>query len=102
VALSGGSASTSPGFVSNAAGTWRWTATYSGDANNNTVSSGCNDEQVTITQPVQSQITPTGTTCQQFRDGSAGTLNTLQYTVKSGKVSSVSPGVFFYWVKVTA
>jgi hypothetical protein len=49
VPLSGGSASTSPGFVSNAAGTWRWTATYSGDGANNSVSSGCQAEQVTIT-----------------------------------------------------
>jgi hypothetical protein len=55
-----------------------------------------------IPPPVESQITPTGTTCSQFNAGAASTLSTLQYTVRSGKVNSVAPGVFFYWVKVTA
>jgi len=49
-----------------------------------------------------SQITHTGTTCTQFRDGTAATLSVLQYAVKNGKVSAVNPGVFFYWVKVSA
>jgi len=53
-------------------------------------------------QPVTSQITPTATTCSQFNSGTAATLSELDYAVKSGKVSSVAPGVFFYWVKVTA
>jgi hypothetical protein len=43
-----GSAKTVDGFVSNQAGVWRWTADYSGDDNNNPVSSGCDDEPVTI------------------------------------------------------
>jgi len=34
--------------ATNAAGTWRWTASYAGDSNNNTVASGCDDEKVTI------------------------------------------------------
>jgi hypothetical protein len=46
------------------------------------------------------QITPTGTTCNQFNNDSATTLDTLKYTVKGGKVNSVAPGVFFYWIKV--
>ncbi len=50
VAVSGnGSYSTTGGFVANTVGTWRWTAGYSGDSNNNAVSSGCDDEQVTVT-----------------------------------------------------
>jgi hypothetical protein len=50
-----------------------------------------------------SQITPTGTTCTQFRNGTADTLSTLNYSVSNGKVGqNVTPGVFFYWVKVTA
>ena len=49
-----------------------------------------------------SQITPTGTTCQQFRDGTAQTLLNLNYSVSGGKIkNSVNPGVFFYFVKVT-
>jgi hypothetical protein len=48
VALSGNTASTTPGFVSNKSGTWRWTASYAGDSNNESASSGCQAEQVTI------------------------------------------------------
>ena len=49
-----------------------------------------------------SQITPTGTTCNQFRDGTAQTLPNLNYSVSGGKIrQNVTPGVFFYWVKVT-
>jgi Bacterial pre-peptidase C-terminal domain len=48
-----------------------------------------------------SQITPTGTTCTEFNNGTAETLSSLSYSVKSGKISQVAPGVFFYWVKVT-
>jgi hypothetical protein len=50
-----------------------------------------------------SQITPTGTTCSQFAGNTSSTLSTLNYAVDaSGNVSTVTPGVFFYWVKVTA
>ena len=49
-----------------------------------------------------SKITPTGTTCTQFRDGTAETLSNLNYSVDNGKIKqNVTPGVFFYWVKVT-
>jgi len=48
-----------------------------------------------------SQITPTGTTCTQFANGTAQTLSNLQYSVKNGQINQVNPGVFFYWVKVT-
>lgn len=47
-----GTYNTSSGFASNVAGTWRWVAVYSGDVSNNSVSGGCNDEQVTIVAPV--------------------------------------------------
>ena len=50
-----------------------------------------------------SQITPTGTTCSQFANGTAETLLNLNYSVSSGKIkNNVTPGVFFYWVSVTA
>lgn len=44
----GGSASTTTGFTTVAAGTYEWTADYSGDGNNNSASSGCGAETVTI------------------------------------------------------
>jgi hypothetical protein len=48
-----------------------------------------------------SKITPTGTTCTEFNNGTAETLSSIQYSVKNGVISQVAPGVFFYWVKVT-
>ena len=51
VALTAGSATTTPGFTSLVAGIHRWTAAYAGDANNNAASSGCSAEPVTITNP---------------------------------------------------
>jgi hypothetical protein len=57
VAVSGASASTSPGFTTKLAGTYRWTASYSGDTYNKPVASGCQDEQVTV-----NKATPTLTT----------------------------------------
>jgi len=48
------------------------------------------------------QITPTGTTCSQFQNGTAETLLNLNYSVSGGKIkNNVTPGVFFYWVAVT-
>jgi len=34
-------------------------------------------------------------------NGTAQDLTSLNYSVKSGKINQVAPGVFFYWVKVT-
>jgi uncharacterized repeat protein (TIGR01451 family) len=57
---------------------------------------------IPITPPtIVAQITPTKTTCSQFAAGTSPTLSELQYSVKSGKISQVNPGVFFYWVKVS-
>jgi len=51
---------------------------------------------------VVGQITPTATTCDQFSSGTAATLTDLNYSIKAGKVAAVNPGVFFYWITVTA
>jgi len=51
---------------------------------------------------VNSQIAPTATTCAAFRDGKAAVLDTLNYSVKNNQISQVAPGVFFYWIQVTA
>jgi hypothetical protein len=49
---------TTTGYTSLVAGTYRWTADYAGDANNAAVSSGCQDEQVVITQPTSQGCSP--------------------------------------------
>jgi hypothetical protein len=54
---------------------------------------------------VKSQITPTATTCSQFNAGTSPTLDTLNYSVKTNGVTTISqvdPGVFFYWIQVDA
>ena len=51
VTVSGnGGYNTSPGWTTAAVGTYRWTAAYSGDSNNNPASSGCQEEQVVVTK----------------------------------------------------
>jgi len=51
-AVAGNGTYTSGGFVPAAPGTYRWTAVYSGDVNNNGVTSACNapNESVTVTK----------------------------------------------------
>ena len=51
--------------------------------------------------PEVGKITPTGTTCQQYRDGTASTLGQVLYTTKGDVINSVSPGVFFYYTQVS-
>ncbi|MEO5617609.1 MAG: FlgD immunoglobulin-like domain containing protein [Candidatus Eisenbacteria bacterium] len=50
------------------------------------------------------QLTHTSTTCSSFMDGTAGDLpsSDLHYAVRDGVISTISPGVFFYWTKVSA
>ncbi|GAA4493800.1 Calx-beta domain-containing protein [Actinoallomurus oryzae] len=47
--LSGSGTAASGNVTIGAAGTYRWTATYGGDADNNSVTSPCSAEQVTVT-----------------------------------------------------
>ncbi len=47
------------------------------------------------------KIAPTQTTCQQYRDGAAPDLGSLTYSVKGKAINAVSPGVFFYYGKVS-
>ena len=62
-----------------------------------------NQAQATINQvPPTGKIAPTNTTCQQFRDGTSGDLLDEWYLVKSNKINSIAPGVFFYYSKITA
>lgn len=48
-----------------------------------------------------SAIGSTGSTCSQFASGKLGELTRLRYASSGGKVSSVTPPTFDYWVRVT-
>jgi uncharacterized repeat protein (TIGR01451 family) len=78
-------------------------ATYNNTASFTSTNAGTGSAQASteVKCAVISQITPTQTTCDQFKSGTAGTQSTLNYSVKSGKVNQVDPGVFYYWVTVT-
>ena len=67
--LSGGSAASAPPFTTVAVGTHQWVATYNGDTNNTTVSSGCSAEPVDIGQAPQPMVTKTVTSNTQNPDG---------------------------------
>jgi hypothetical protein len=102
---SGAASSGSQTFTPTAAGTYYWVATFSGDVNNTPVNAtnvGCGDshEAVVVTAPT-AQITPTGTTCAQFRDGTSTTLSTISYSTSGANISTDNPGVFFYYDKVS-
>jgi hypothetical protein len=47
------------------------------------------------------QISPTGTTCGQYSNGTAPTLGGLHYTTSGGLINAATPGVFFYYTKVS-
>jgi uncharacterized repeat protein (TIGR01451 family) len=75
----------------------------------NTAGKGPQDQPVSNTAtatvrqvPATGKITPTATTCQQFANGTNGDLTDELYTVKGNKINSISPGVFFYYSKITA
>ena len=92
---------TTTGFVAKTNGTYQWTASFSGDANNAAASSKCGSDPVPV-GPQVSRITPSATTCAQFASGFATGLSATQYTLNGTKVSTVTPPTFTYWVKVTS
>jgi hypothetical protein len=49
-----------------------------------------------------SRITPTGTTCSQFRSGTFSDLNAASYTTKGTVVNAATPGVMFYYTTIVA
>jgi hypothetical protein len=68
VTVSGNGSYTSPSFTPGQAGTYWWTASYSGDTNNTPVASGCDQEPVTLSQAAPGIATApsaigTGTRC---------------------------------------
>lgn len=91
-------------------GTWSCTPTA---ASNSTISAGAvtvgngvaetctitNNDDVVISN---GQILPTATTCEDYASGAGQDLETLLATLgKNFKITTVSPGVFFYYATVT-
>jgi hypothetical protein len=81
-----------------AVGNYSFQAAYSGDSNYGGSVSPCEPFSIV---GIVSQITPTQTTCAEFASGTALTEPPITYSTKGTTISQTSPGVFFYWVKVT-
>jgi hypothetical protein len=77
------------------------TATASGAFNDPASTSASASASATVHGRNCAQITPTSTTCNDFKSGTASTLPEIQYSVQGGTISQVNPGVFFYWVQVS-
>ena len=91
VTLVDGSATASPGFTTTAAGTYYWTASYSGDPNNAPAYSGCGAESVVVTTPPPSNDRFFFFTKTVNGDLSSWTGGTFTFTVTCGtQVSTVS------------
>jgi hypothetical protein len=91
---------TSLGYVPTTPGTYQWVASFSGDTNNPSGSTGCGDEPVVVT--LASQITSGLTTCSQFAGGTSSTLFGAHYSVLHGKINAVTPAKFSYWASVVS
>jgi hypothetical protein len=61
-------------------------------------SSGCHSSGSCA---VDTQISPTATTCQDYHSGTSADLNDLFYGTRGGVINSVSPGVFFLYDNIT-
>src|SRR5262249_39740189 len=62
-----------------------------------------NQAQATVRQVATTgQVTPTATTCNDFVAGTAADLTDLFYVVQRNAINSVSPGVLFYYSRITA
>jgi hypothetical protein len=97
-----GNYSTSNTATAAQVGVYHWTATYSGDGNNKAVSDNGTNESATVNPDPKAQIAPTGTTAQQFANGTAPTLPAIFYSGNGTIGQSVNPGVFFYFSYVVA
>ena len=80
-----GSYATTGGPMADAAGVWHWTAVYSGDVNNQTASSACTAEPVTI-----AKATPGISTTPQPAGGTVGSTTLNDKVTLSGLVHPVT------------
>jgi hypothetical protein len=99
VLVSGGTATTTPGFTTVAAGTYEWTAHYSGDNNNLPADSACGAEAVVISPNTVTIATTLSATTGKIGDtihdssaltGATGTAGgTVTYTVYTDSACSL-------------
>jgi hypothetical protein len=55
-----------------------------------------------VPPPPAGLIAPTATTCLDVLNGTASTLDQINYSVSHGKIAQgINPGVFFYYAKIT-
>jgi len=104
---SGAAATTfSSGQVVNTAGTWCFAAYYQGDNTFPTSGDATSDECFSVSPAAQafSQLDPTNTTCPAFMASPtpANVVGPISYSLKAGKISSVNPGVFYYYSEFSA
>src|SRR2546423_1570687 len=66
--------------TANVAGTYRWTASYSGDANNNSTATACNDANESV---VVTKKTPTLTTTASASVSAGGQISDVGHLTKS-------------------
>ena len=92
VPLTGNTATTTTGPTATKAGTWRWTATYAGDANNNAASSGCEAELVTIAKQ-----SPTLSTTPNPTSGVVGVAVLNDSATLTGGANPTGSIVFSLW-----
>ena len=87
VAVNGNGDYSSPSFTPTAAGTYRWIASYSGDASNSAAATGCNDvnESVLIGPPPSTPTPGISVVKLQRIDGSTGTYTTATLTATAGQ-----------------
>ncbi len=78
-AAANASYTTPTGFAIQTVGTYYWVASFSGDSNNKSASTGCNDEAVTV-----GKASPGLVTVQQPDSGAAGDLYKDQATLSGG------------------
>lgn len=86
---------TSAGYTATASGTDYWVATYNGDSNNNSVSSGAAAEPVTITKASTSLTADPQVVLLNPRDGVG--LGVVEATLTSGGVPVQGATIDFSW-----
>src|SRR3989442_1217059 len=94
VAVSGNGDYTSASFTANVAGTYRWTASYSGDANTNIAATSCNDANETV---VVTKASPAITTTASASVAAGGSISDTAHltsgTNPSGTITDRKSGV---------